>query len=90
MTDNQLLISCSVILLLLICISFRISRLFFTVNITLFILYSSWFYYGLYFMRGEGIALAWWFYLLLITLFHLFAVAAYLAINWIKGEKPKA
>lgn len=79
MEDNIVLVAASFILLLLIAVAFKFSKAFSAVNFVIFLLYSGYMYYGLFFDSFGGTALVWWFYLLIITILHILIISGYLA-----------
>jgi hypothetical protein len=79
MEDNIVLVAASFILLLLIAVAtFKFSKAFGAVNFVIFLVYSSYMYYGLFFDNSDGTALAWWFYLLVVTILHILVTSVYL------------
>lgn len=78
MNDNSVLIIISVIVLLAIGTTVKYSKVFFAVNLIVFCAYTTVMYWGLYYDVSDGKALAWWFYLLVVSVLQLLVVTAYL------------
>ncbi len=84
MNENNLLYAGSVVLLILILTTFKFSRNFAVVNIVIYLLYSGVLYYGFFFKSGDGTALAWWFYLAILTSMHLLVILGYIITKYLK------
>jgi len=84
MNDNNILYSCSILLFFVILICFKVNKNIAYLNLVIFLLYSSFLYYGFFFKSTDGTALAWWFYLAIITALQLIAVVIYLGIKYFK------
>ena len=82
--DNILLFVISLLTIGSIIISIKFNKWFAVINGIVFITYSVYLYYGLFFDLGNGTALAWWFYLIVFTILQLLIVLIYLTIKWIK------
>ncbi len=56
-------------------------------NVILWVGYSAYCYYGLYYRSEYGAALAWWFYLLFVTILHIVGLLLYTIFRIIKKRK---
>ncbi len=86
MNDNQLVYAVSIICLLFIIVSFKVNRLFGVINSVVFLLYSTFLYYNLFFKSGGGMSLVWWFYLLLVMGIHMLSVGIFFLIKLLKTK----
>ena len=92
MNENNILYGSSILLLLLILATFKFNKSFILLHLIIYLLYSVYFYYGLFFKIHAGTALAYWFYLIIITGLHLLFMVGYLIIklnNKSHKNKPK-
>jgi hypothetical protein len=80
-SEEFILYGSLLLVMVLIARSYRISKKFSIVNAIIFFSYSSYMLYGLLYRSQYGKALAWWFYLLCLTLVHLLVVSVYLIKN---------
>ena len=81
MSDTQILYVSSIICFILIICSFKFSKLFATVNLIMFCLYSVYLYYNLFYNSSDGASLAWWFYAIFFTVLQILIVGTYLGIK---------
>lgn len=89
MTDIQLLYISSIITFLITFILYRFSKKAFSVVLSLFIIYSLFFYY-LFFYEGKyGSSLVWMVYLLALYIVHVLAVLGYVVVKVVKKPLNK-
>ncbi len=77
MTEEQTLYLLSFIAALYFLLSFKYFKNWGKLNLLIFILYTSYFYYGLLFQRSEGRAMGWVAFIYLVTGLHLTCIAIY-------------
>jgi hypothetical protein len=78
MNENIVLLGASILLFLLIVISFRFHKTFAICNLALFVMYTSYLAHGLFYDSKDGKALGWFLYLSILTAIHLVFVLVYL------------
>lgn len=86
-SEFQILLAATLVCFLLILWAGRYSKWFALFNGALFLLYSIYMYHGLFFDDSEenkGTALAWWFYLLVITGMQIVIVGTYTLCKAVK------
>ncbi len=88
MTEDELIMySSSILLFVLIAVSFRFKKLFGIINGCIFAVYTAFFLYGLNYLSAGGVALVWWFFLLVFTWAHSIIVGIYLIVKSIKKKQ---
>ncbi len=89
-SDDILLISASLITLAIIFLCFRYSKTFARINIILFVIYSAYFYFYLYFDKSAEAGLIWYAALLLTTGIQFFLVTTVVIGTIIKRTSSEA
>ncbi|MFN8288600.1 MAG: hypothetical protein U0V74_17725 [Chitinophagales bacterium] len=89
MSENNLLIAFTVLLLVVIVFTARFSTRFAVLNLAICLGYSAWLYYGLFYKSQYGSSLVWWFYLLVITAAHFLFVVGYVIRSLLKNAAGK-
>jgi hypothetical protein len=84
MKEENILYILTAVTFVSIALTLVFSRIFFIVNLSIYILYSSYFYFGLYYQGSEGRSLGWLLSNLFFTGLHLIIVVIYLIIRFIK------
>jgi hypothetical protein len=87
MNDNQIQLGSSALCFLLIMVAFKFGKKLAFINLIVFLLYSLPLYYNLYYNSKEGTALAWWGYLIALTIIHILIVGGYLIFKLVKRQK---
>ena len=88
MNDESFLFIMSSLTFILILITAKYSKSFLLVNLIVFVTYSFYFYYGLYFQGSEGRSLGWLIVNLFFTGLHLLLILGYIIKkNLKKSEK---
>lgn len=77
LTEEQTIYLLSFITALYFLLSFKYYKNWGKLNLLIFILYTSYFYYGLLFKSTEGIALGWLAFIYIVTGLHLIYIAIY-------------
>lgn len=76
-SDNYILFLASIVCLLAIWLVFRLNKNVGVLNLILFSVYSAYGYYYLLFVNTQGAALAYWFYLMMLTILHTVSLLLY-------------
>lgn len=92
MNDDELLLLFSFLLywvtLVFLAIKTKDKKRILIINLTIHVIYSSYFLYGLFYRsQGNGTALAWWFYLLLLLWTHWIINLGQLIYLYVKTKK---
>jgi len=82
--ENILLFGSLLTLLIVVILSFMYSKRFALINGAIFIAYTSYMLYGLFYKSQGGTALAWWFYLVVFVGLQLIIMLTYIITNWIR------
>ena len=86
MSDNSIMFLCSSICALLIGLLFRKNRMLGAINGIVFVAYSCYLYYALFYQSAYGSGLLWWVLLLAVTVAHILFSAAYLIYSFYKKK----
>ena len=90
MSDNIILLYGSLlIILVIVVIAFMYSKRFALINGAIFIAYTSYMLYGLFYKSQGGTALVWWFYLLVFMGIQLLIMFGYVLINWLRNNNKR-
>ncbi|HYG14817.1 MAG TPA: hypothetical protein VEC12_03620 [Bacteroidia bacterium] len=84
MTDIYLLYTSSVITFLVTLLLYRYNKKAFWVVLPVFIIYTTYFYYGLFYKGQYGSSLVWLVYLLVINSVHVLAVLGYVVFKMVR------
>lgn len=76
-SDNYILFLASIVCLLAIWLVFRLNKTSSVLNLALFSMYSAYGYYFLLWANTDGTALAYWFYLMMLTILHTVTLLLY-------------
>jgi hypothetical protein len=87
MTEEQILYLLSFIAALYFLLSFKYYKNWGKLNLVIFIIYTSYFYYGLFFQRTEGRALGWVISVYIVTGLHVTFSAIYTIATLFKINK---
>ncbi len=87
MSDNIILLYGSLLIILVIVVlAFMYSKRFALINGAIFIAYTSYMLYGLFYKSQGGTALVWWFYLLVFMGIQLLIMFGYVLTNWLRNN----
>ena len=87
MTEEQILYLLSLIAALYYLLSFKYYKSWGKLNLLIFLVYTSYFYYGLFFQSTEGRALGWVILIYMFTGLHLIFSVIYSIVIFLKNKE---